>query len=137
MVFADTKELKKKKIKEITIRQNIRRLQKHGFVIKKEGKLRLTLKGENLADYILKRKKKLNKKWDKKYRVVIFDIPENKRLDRDWLRKELYLLKYKQLQKSVFMSKYSLTEDIVKEIKLRKIGNYVNYLLVDKVYEKF
>ncbi|MFH0969425.1 MAG: hypothetical protein V1804_02870 [Patescibacteria group bacterium] len=101
----------------------------------KEGRFTLSLVGKILAKYIISRKKVLNKKWDGKYRVVIFDIPEEKRKIRDWLRGELDLLDYKKLQKSVFISKFSLTSDLIKEIKNKKIGSYVNYLLVDKVYK--
>jgi len=75
------------------------------------------------------------RKWDRKYRVVIFDIPENKRKIRNWLREELYLLDYKKLQESVLIGKYALPDDLIEEIKKYKIGNYVNYLLVDKVYK--
>lgn len=126
---------KKKEIKEITIRQNIRRLQKHGFVEKKENKYLLTAAGKKLASYIFKRKKILAKKWDKKYRVVIFDVPEKKRSNRDWLRNELYVLEYSQLQESVFISKFPLPADLIKEIKEKKMSNCVNYLLMDKVYD--
>lgn len=126
---------KKIEFKEATIRQSIWRLKKLGFVEKKEGKIALTLAGKILAKYIISRKKVLNKKWDGKYRVVIFDIPEKQRKTRSWLRQELYLLNYKKLQESVFIGKYSLTEDLIKEIKNHKIGNCVNYLLVDKVYK--
>lgn len=129
------KEKPKKKMKELTIRHSLWRLQKQGFV-KKEGKLyQLTEKGKLLADYILKRKKIIDKGWDKKYRVVIFDIPEKQAHDRDWLRQELYLLNYKKLQESVFISKHPLLSDLVKEIKRKKLGNFVNYLLVDRVYK--
>ncbi|HBO16699.1 MAG: Transcriptional regulator, PaaX family [Candidatus Moranbacteria bacterium GW2011_GWE2_35_2-] len=130
----DFEKLKNKKFQEKTIRQSIRRLQKQGFVKKEGSSFLLTEKGRNILDYVLKRKKVLDKKWDKKYRVVIFDIPEDMRKDRDWLRGELYLLNYKQLQKSVFMSKYPLTSDLIREIKMRKIGNYVDYMLVEKIY---
>ncbi|GBE16476.1 hypothetical protein BMS3Abin15_00293 [bacterium BMS3Abin15] len=129
-----TKNFNIKKVRKNTIRQNINRLRKQGFVKKENNKYLLTLAGEKLAGYILKRKNRLEKKWDRKFRVVIFDIPEEKRKDRDWLRDELYLLNYKQLQKSVFISKYPLTTDLIKDIKRRKIGDFVNYLLVDKVY---
>jgi RecG-like helicase len=127
---------KKKKIpKEMTIRQSIRRLQKQGFVKKKNGKYLLTKSGKNIAGYIINRKNIVSKKWDGKYRVIIFDIPEKTKENRDWLRQELYILNYKKLQESVFISKYSLVEDLIKEIKRRKMGNYVNYLLVDKIYK--
>lgn len=125
----------KKKIKETTIEQNIRRLRKHGFVEKRGEKYLLTLAGRKLLDYIMGRRKILEKKWDKKYRVVVFDVPEKMRKKRNWLRNELYLLRYRQLQESVFISKFPLPADLVREIKKRKMGNFVNYLLVDRVYD--
>ena len=132
---ANAHKRKKGKFKEMTIRHSLWRLQKQGFVRKKEGKYLLAEKGRKLADYILKRKKIIDKKWDEKYRVVIFDIPEKERRFRNWLRRELYMLNYKKLQKSVFISKVPLTKDIAEEIKKKKMGNYVNYLLVEKVYK--
>jgi DNA-binding transcriptional regulator PaaX len=110
-------------------------LQKQGFV-QKEGKFyRLTSKGKSLADYILKRKDVIDNKWDNRFRVVIFDIPEKQAHERDWFRQELYLLNYKKLQESVFISKCPLIPELIKEIKRRKLGNFINYLLVDKVYK--
>lgn len=126
---------KKSTFKEITIRQSIRRLRNQGFVEKMGGRYALTEKGKNLADYILKRKKILEGKWDGKYRVVIFDIPEKQSRERDWLRRELYMLNYKKLQKSVFIGKCPLTTDLIEDIKKAKIGNFVNYLLVEKAYK--
>jgi phenylacetic acid degradation operon negative regulatory protein len=126
---------KKKRFKELTIRHSLWRLRKHGFVEKKGNNFAITQKGKVLANYILKIKSSTEKKWDGKYRVAIFDIPEKEKYFRNWFRQELYLLNYKKLQKSVFVSKCPLTKDIVKEIKRRKMGNYVNYLLVDKIYK--
>lgn len=121
--------------KEMTIRHSIWRLQKQGFVRREGGVYNLTEKGRKLARYIWSVKKTAEKKWDGKYRVVIFDIPEKERRWRDWFRQELYLLSYKKLQESVFISKLSLTPELVKEIKRKKMGNCVNYLLVDKIYK--
>lgn len=130
-------KFKKKKpaYKEITIRQSIKRLQKLGFVEKVGIKYILSKKGRKLADYILARKKNLESKWDGKFRVVIFDIPENQSQVRDWLRRELYMLNYRKLQKSVFIGKHPLPKDLIEDIKKQKIGNFVNYLLVEKAYK--
>ncbi len=129
------KEKPKKKIKKMTSSNSLWRLQKQGFVQKEGNLFKLTKKGKKLADYILKRKRIIENEWDKKYRVVIFDIPEKMRLERDWLRQELYFLEYKKLQESVFISKYPLIPDLIKEIKRRGLSNYINYLLVDRVYK--
>lgn len=129
------KKTKKYDFKEMTIRHGLWRLQRQGFVEKKGLIYSLTYKGKKLADILLDKKKAIRKKWDGKYRVVVFDIPEKNKDFRNWFRQELYLLNYKKLQKSVFISKLPLTKDLVREIKKRKMGNFVNYLLVDKVYK--
>ncbi len=122
--------------KEITIRQTLSRMEKHGFIKKENGKYVLTSVGDNIAKYILKRNQLFEKKWDKKYRVVVFDIPEKKKQFRNWLRNELYVLKYKKLQESVFVGKFPLPRDLIKEINHKKLSKNIDYLLVDKIYSK-
>lgn len=131
----EKKNRKKKKIKAVTIRQSIRRLKKQGFVEEKGGKFFLTEKGKILGQKIAGIKNSVNKKWDGKFRVVIFDIPEKKSDDRFWLRQELYMLEYKLLQKSVFIGKHPLPKELIKSIKKRGIGNSVNYILAEKIYK--
>ncbi len=125
-----------KRLKEKALRQTINRLREYGLVTKnKSNNFLLTAKGEKIAEKILGYKKRLEEEWDGKYRLVIFDIPEVDRIHRDWLRKELYFLGYEKLQNSVFVSKLSLTEDIIREIKERGIEDGVNYLLVEHIYD--
>lgn len=132
---ASDKKKKKMKFKEMTIRQSVWRLKKMGFVRQDNNGYKLTEKGFKLAQYILQKKKVISRKWDGKFRLVIFDIPEEKKEIRVWLREELYLLSYQGLQKSVFVGKNPLPEDLIKEIKKKKIGNFVNYILTDKIYK--
>lgn len=128
--------LENNKPKEATIKQTISRMQKHGLIKNEDGKYALTVIGKNIAKYILGRKKIFEKKWDKKYRVVIFDIPEKKKHLRNWLREELYLLKYEKLQESVLVGKFPLPKDLIREIRNKKINKFVDYLLVEKIYSK-
>lgn len=133
--FGNEIKAKKRKIKEATIKQSLWRLRKHGFVEKKGDKYFLTQVGRLIMKYVIRKRKAVTVKWDGKYRVVIFDIPEKDRKKRSWLRQELRLLNYQKLQESVFIGKYPLPADLIKDLKRNKIGNYVNYLLVDKVYK--
>lgn len=126
---------KRPEIKPVTIRQSILRLRKQGFVEKRGDQYKLTEKGKQLGKYILERKTLINKKWDAKYRIVIFDIPEEKKEQRSWLRQELYLLEYRLLQESVFIGKHPLPKSLIKSIKQRRIGNCINYILAEKVYK--
>lgn len=136
---AANKKISKRKIsfKENTVKHSLWRLQKQGLVQKMNSKYILTRDGKDMADYIKSRKTAFDKKWDRKFRVVIFDIPEKDRYFRSWLRQELYVLRYEKLQQSVFIGKYPITKDLMREIKKKKMEKYVNYLLVDKVFKNF
>jgi len=50
-------------------------------------------------------------RWDKRWRLVSFDIPETQRKYRDTLRRKLKRLGLKQFQQSVWVSPYPLADD--------------------------
>lgn len=52
------------------------------------------------------------KRWDKKWRVIIFDIPHEKRFIREVLRGFLKRLGFYQLQKSVWVHPYNCKDEI-------------------------
>lgn len=58
---------------------------------------------------------------DGKTRVVMFDIPEDRRGERNWLRTELLSCNYSPLQKSVFVGKRPLPTELLKKIRERKL----------------
>ena len=96
---------------------SINRLKTRGL-IKADSQsdiFRLTKKGEKeafLAYTNAERKKyKLIKpKWDGKWRMILFDIPEKKRKYRDYLRELIKFLDFKELQKSVWVSPYPIPD---------------------------
>lgn len=133
----DSKNFKREKYtNKNNIYQGLRRLKAQGIVKKTGINFMLTEKGKEIIEKIIGRELILKKKWDKQYRLVIFDIPEKKRNARNWLRSELYMLEYIQLQMSVFIGKHPLPEDIIRDIASHKIEKYVNYLLVKNVHDK-
>ena len=124
------------KINRNAFQVGIKRLIDQGLVERQKGRVSLTKEGRLIISGLMSKRKILEKKWDGKYRLVIFDIPEIKKNSRRWLREELYLLQYIQLQKSVFIGKFPLSQDIVKDIKKMGLSDFVNYLLVEKVYDE-
>ncbi|MBI4159666.1 hypothetical protein HY504_00705 [Candidatus Wolfebacteria bacterium] len=50
--------------------------------------------------------------WDKKWRLIMFDIPHNKKASRDALRAKLRQLDFYPLQKSVFVTPYPCEDEI-------------------------
>ncbi len=73
------------------------------------------------------------KRWDKRWRMVIFDIPEKYRKSRVRLRIMLRSLGFMQLQASVWVYPYDC-EEIITLIKLDlKTGANVLYTIVEKI----
>lgn len=114
--------------------RSIKRLSKEKLVEERklaDGsiKLVLTAKGKQqakaldlLGNTIRLRKPK---KWDKKWRLVLFDIPEKDRIFRGILREHLYELKFFKLQHSVFVSPYPYEKAILDLVKLYRAEPYV------------
>lgn len=97
-------------------------LRKKGLIEieKKNGQIyvSLTKQGKKKAGkyQIDDLKIKKPKTWDKKWRIVIFDVSSNKKIVREALRGKLKDLEFYQLQKSVWIHPY----DCLKEINLLK-----------------
>ncbi|MBI2054475.1 MAG: hypothetical protein HYT39_00010 [Candidatus Sungbacteria bacterium] len=91
-----------------SIRVAIERLRRQKFLEHENSGnktlLRLTATGEKrLRQYNLENLKLKNTpRWDGLWRVVMFDIPENKKQARDALSKKLNDMNFYKLQKSVF-----------------------------------
>ena len=68
------------------------------------------------------------KRWDKKWRFVLFDIPEPLKKKRDALRRKLKHLGFLEFQKSVFIYPYPCQNEINFVINFFSIHNNVFYL---------
>ncbi|MEK7535496.1 MAG: CRISPR-associated endonuclease Cas2 [Patescibacteria group bacterium] len=126
-----------------TISKSLKGLLDGGYVIFRDTergkKLEITNKGRNYLtliesdEFIFKKPKK----WDKKFRLVIFDIKEEKRGDRRRLRDFLRKIGFMRLQNSVWVYPYDC-EDLITLIKSEfRIGKGVLYVIVDSIeYDK-
>ena len=72
-------------------------------------------------------------KWDGKWRVVIFDVPERRRKVRDALRYHLRQLGFFELQKSVFVHPYPCTDEIDFLVEGYHIRSHVRQIVADKI----
>lgn len=87
------------------------------------------LKQLELSDYKLKKPKK----WDKKWRVVIFDIPEKKKKLREQMRNLFIKMEFYRLQDSVWVYPYDC-EDFIGLLKTNYgLGEDILYLIVDEI----
>jgi DNA-binding transcriptional regulator PaaX len=73
------------------------------------------------------------KKWDKKWRVVTFDIPETKKTARGVFKEKLDNLGFVQLQKSIYVHPYPCEEEIRYICSVYGLGQYVKFILADRV----
>ena len=64
--------------------------------------------------------------------LVIYDIPENKRKWRDWLRFQLVSFGYTMLQQSVWSGNNILSKDFINDLKRFELFPYVHVLSVNK-----
>ncbi|MCK4782022.1 CRISPR-associated endonuclease Cas2 [Candidatus Parcubacteria bacterium] len=122
--------------------QFINYLKKKGYIKIKnleEGRgILLTVKGKQKAltvEYKLnpKFKSKLKKRKDKKWIMVIFDIPEKKRKYRDNFRKFLYNLGFQKLQRSIWISPYEVSKDLEKIIRAFLLDKFVKIFLIKEI----
>jgi len=66
--------------------------------------------------------------WDRRWRVILFDIPETKRPLRDSLRHQLRRLGLVEFQKSVFVHPYDCRDEIDFIIELYNARRYVRFI---------
>lgn len=121
------------------INHSIKRLKDHGLIcFETTGKgtfVRLTPKGEEkLRKFeLLGYKLKKPKRWDGKWRMLIFDIREERKGTRDKIRFTLKRIGFLRLQDSVWVYPYDC-EDFVTLMKADfKIGRDLLYLIVDTI----
>lgn len=77
-------------------------------------------------------------RWDGKWRIIAFDVPEKKRRGRDALRQKMQELGCVQLQKSVWAWPYECRDEIDFIAETFEIGPHVHYLVAESITsEKF
>lgn len=124
---------------KVRFQKSLYKLNKSKFIkTYKEGKekyIQLTQKGKDRIkkEIISKMKIKVPKKWDYKWRMVVFDIPENKKKARDILAKKLKQLGFHPLQKSVFVFPFDCREEIERIKNLYEVGRHVQYIVAEQI----
>jgi phenylacetic acid degradation operon negative regulatory protein len=104
-------------------------------IIYKNGQrfLKLTKKGELEALMAKVKGKVPEKAWDGKWRLIVFDIPEQAREKRDKLRFLLKQAGFKKLQASVFISPYALNREAVEYLKQTGLTAFIRILKVEEI----
>lgn len=113
-------------LKKSELSRVLKRLREHGFVElldDKELTLRLTDSGKDKA--LWAKMKFSDEKWDGKWRLVFWDIPEKRRAARNLLRYKLKQLGFVKWQKSVWATKKNCTKALREFTKQVGIEDWV------------
>ena len=107
-------------------------LRKRGYVsYKSDNAVSMTTDGFHHVDLMrLKKIKWKVKESDHYHRLIMFDIPEDCRSARDIFRSKLKEFECRQIQKSVYLTRYKCEHIIEKLAEVLEIGKYVRVLKI-------
>ena len=119
--------------------QFVNHLKRQGYIkianVKEKRGILLTPKGKKKVLRI--RYKLLAKKSrkDKKWIMVIFDIPEKMRKHRNEFRAFLISFGFQRLQKSVWVCPYDVLKDVEEIIRIYSLDKFVRIFLIEEIKE--
>lgn len=131
-----------KNINRQTLKRSLFTLHREKLLTEKRNSdgtvsLALTEAGKRQANYLRVFGKGVKiqkpKKWDRLWRVVMFDIPEETRQFRDILRDHLKQIGFRELQHSVFIFPYPCEKEFATLVNLYSAEKYVRILTVKKI----
>jgi len=114
----------------------IYRLRRDGLIEKKpkrdsRGLLLLTRRGKEWISAILPQKT-YAKQEDTTIKIVMFDVPEVQKRKRAWLRRVLRDLDFRMLQKSVWVGKAKIPQDLLHDLHKLDLLDHVEIVAVTK-----
>ncbi len=120
-------------------RDVIKRLEKEGFVKirhSSNGKIEISIT-QNGCTKILKYNLGTmqliqKKKWDKKWRLILFDVPEKRKVMRDALRRKIKELGLLKIQQSVYIYPHQCDREMDFLISYFKIRPFVKYFTIER-----
>lgn len=137
MIKRDWKKSDKNNLSRSLQRLSSQKLVEEEFCSNGSCRLVLTAEGKRQAKKLsligssIKLKKP--KKWDGKWRIVVFDIPEKDRMFRDILRLHLKNLRFLKLQQSVFVSPHPFEKTILELVRLYAAENHVRVITATRI----
>ena len=124
--------------------QSIQYLKRRGHVAIKylsdrRLKITLTKKGKTIVNQLAIKELQIKKPaiWDKKWRMVIFDVPNWKNKNRLAFTDNLKHIGFRMMQKSVWAYPYTCYDEIMILRKFYDIEKYVIYLDVGMVEDDY
>jgi len=143
-IIKTLKEVKNLNIEEKKIKKSLESLEKNEIINLEEkgGNIFVKLKDKNNLTVIkystkaLLDFKKKEKKWNGKWFLVFFDVPEIQRNKRNYLRKFLVDIGFYQYQKSIYIFPYECEKEIILIKKIVEGAKYMKYLVAEKIEDE-
>ena len=138
-LLEENKNLNKKQVKkalyDLKKRQLIDIVEKNNEVkiyLKEKGQQKVVTRSiKLLLDY-----KRKEKKWDGRWFMVFFDVPEIEKQKREFLRKYLKKLGFYQYQKSVYIFPFECKKEVGLIKKIVEAAKYMKYIIAEEIEEE-
>jgi hypothetical protein len=127
----------KKIKKEWEVQKVIKYLAQRKYIKLDGEQQKIYLAKKGIVEFIKFKTIQKQGKWDGKWRIIIFDVAEERRNNRDFLRTRLKWLGFKELQKSVWIFPYDIKKDVEELIAISKYNSEgdIRFLTVEKIEE--
>ncbi len=128
-----------KKYKKQSVRNSFSKLQAKNFIRYEGAYVKITEGGKKFLKkrsvFLPTFESKTNKK-SKKDLLLLFDIEEKRKAEREWLRRQLVRFGYEMIQKSVWVGPYPLPSDFIDYLKKIKINQSIKTFRLSGDYKK-
>ncbi|OHA32515.1 MAG: hypothetical protein A2928_01620 [Candidatus Taylorbacteria bacterium RIFCSPLOWO2_01_FULL_45_15b] len=129
-----------KEINRQTLNESIKRLYKSHLVIARENEdgtttLELNKKGKVMALTFDADRMKVHpmKRWDNKWRIAIFDIPEYLKSKRDALRMHMKQIGFIEYQKSAFITAWECRNEFEFVVEFHDLRKFVRFIVAESI----
>lgn len=110
------------------------RLLEQKFILEQSGRLTITDKGRSvLGTAVTETRMLLGTKWDGKWRIVVFDIPEKYGVLRKLVRDVLKRAGFALLQRSVWIFPYECDELVQLIQRESKLSSHILYGVLERI----
>ncbi len=115
--------------KDELIKERVKEKKKYFFLTEK-GKEKILELEEGIKNKLPKNN--YEPKNSERFSIVVFDVPENERRKRDWIRNVLKNLKFRMVQKSVWIGKVKISKELIDDLFKLKMDEYVEIFEISK-----
>lgn len=128
-----------KKVDKRNFNRTLKRLENNSLVVvsSKDGKTTIALEPAGRQKAIEYELDNLviptPNKWDKKWRIVAFDIPDKKRAARKVFKHKLDDLGFMQLQESLYVYPHPCEKEIRYLCSVYKLNDYIKFICAERI----